>query len=57
MKSSTDNSPLSTVNCQLSIINCQLVSKSYGKVKALEHISFDVQPGELFGIIGPDGAG
>lgn len=57
MKSSTDNSPLSTVNCQLSIVNCQLVSKSYGKVKALEHISFDVQPGELFGIIGPDGAG
>ena len=57
MKSSTDNSPLSTVNCQLSIINCQLVSKSFGKVKALERISFDVQPGELFGIIGPDGAG
>lgn len=57
MKSSTDNSSLSIVNCQLSIINCQSVSKSYGKVKALEHISFDVQCGELFGIIGPDGAG
>lgn len=57
MKSSTDNSPLSTVNYQLSIVNCQLVSKSFGKVKALERISFDVQPGELFGIIGPDGAG
>ena len=41
----------------MSIINCQLVSKSFGKVKALERISFDVQPGELFGIIGPDGAG
>ena len=57
MKPSADNSPLSTVNSQLSIVNCQSVSKSYGKVKALEHISFDVQPGELFGIIGPDGAG
>jgi len=57
MKPSADNSPLSTVNSQLSIVNCQSVSKSYGKVKALEHISFDVHRGELFGIIGPDGAG
>jgi ABC-type multidrug transport system ATPase subunit len=31
--------------------------KSYGKVVALDAISFDVQPGELFGVIGPDGAG
>lgn len=44
-------------NYEPSIINCQSVSKSYGKVKALEHISFDVHRGELFGIIGPDGAG
>ena len=33
------------------------LSKSYGSVKALDNISFDVQPGELFGLIGPDGAG
>ncbi len=33
------------------------ISKSYKKVKALENISFDVNPGELFGLIGPDGAG
>tara|TARA_R110000868_G_scaffold11399_7_gene56005 strand:- start:3969 stop:4919 length:951 start_codon:yes stop_codon:yes gene_type:complete len=33
------------------------ISKSYGKVKALEDISFEVKPGELFGLIGPDGAG
>tara|TARA_R110002167_G_scaffold271688_1_gene478218 strand:- start:3430 stop:4332 length:903 start_codon:yes stop_codon:yes gene_type:complete len=33
------------------------ISKSYKSVKALEHISFDVKEGELFGLIGPDGAG
>ncbi|PQJ69056.1 ABC transporter ATP-binding protein [Polaribacter butkevichii] len=33
------------------------ISKSYKKVKALENISFTVKPGELFGLIGPDGAG
>ncbi len=37
------------------------IEKNYGKkndvVKALQGISFDVTKGELFGIIGPDGAG
>lgn len=38
-------------------ISVQHISKSYKKVKALKDISFDVKPGELFGLIGPDGAG
>ena len=33
------------------------VSKSYGKVKALDDVSFSVRKGEVFGLIGPDGAG
>src|SRR5258705_8617405 len=37
------------------------IRKTYGKKKAqiiaLDKISFEVKPGELFGIIGPDGAG
>ena len=33
------------------------ISKSYGEITALSDISFDVKPGELFGLIGPDGAG
>ena len=33
------------------------VYKNYGKVQALTDISFTVEKGELFGIIGPDGAG
>jgi len=38
-------------------ISVKNISKSYGKVKALKDISFTVNPGELFGLIGPDGAG
>ena len=33
------------------------ISKSYGKVKALLDVSFAVEKGEVFGLIGPDGAG
>jgi ABC-2 type transport system ATP-binding protein len=33
------------------------VSKSYGAVKALDDVSFSVGKGEVFGLIGPDGAG
>lgn len=33
------------------------ISKSYNTVKAVDDISFEVKPGELFGLIGPDGAG
>lgn len=33
------------------------ISKSYGKLTALSNISLDVKPSELYGLIGPDGAG
>jgi len=33
------------------------ISKSYGKVNALDDISIQVDQGELYGLIGPDGAG
>lgn len=33
------------------------VSKRYGKVQALSDVSFTVGKGEIFGLIGPDGAG
>jgi len=38
----------------ISVVN---ISKSYKNVNALQDISFKVKEGELFGIIGPDGAG
>lgn len=41
----------------MSIIEIHNLSKSYGKTKALDNVSFNVERGELFGLIGPDGAG
>ena len=38
-------------------VSVNSISKSYGEVSALKDISFDVECGELFGLIGPDGAG
>ncbi len=38
-------------------IHCDSVSKNYKKVEALKNICFDVKRGEIFGLIGPDGAG
>ena len=38
-------------------ISVQHISKSYKDVVALKDISFEVKEGELFGLIGPDGAG
>ncbi|NTV06189.1 MAG: ABC transporter ATP-binding protein [Chlorobiaceae bacterium] len=39
------------------VVLVELVGKQFGKVSALEKISFSVQEGELFGFIGADGAG
>lgn len=33
------------------------VTRKFGDVSALDNVSFDVAPGELFGLVGPDGAG
>lgn len=43
----------------MSIVSVKNLVKTYGKGKvlALDGISFDVEEGEIFGIIGPDGAG
>lgn len=39
------------------MITVDNISKSYGKVRALHKVSFEVKRGEIFGLIGPDGAG
>ena len=41
----------------MNAIEVKNVSKSYGKVQALDDVSFSVGKGEVFGLIGPDGAG
>ena len=41
----------------MNAIEVSHISKSYGRVKALDDVSFSVEKGEVFGLIGPDGAG
>jgi len=38
-------------------LSCQLINKKFGTTEALKNISFEVSKGEIFGLIGPDGAG
>jgi len=38
-------------------LSCQLINKKFGTTDALKDISFEVSKGEIFGLIGPDGAG
>ena len=39
------------------MLSIQNLTKRYGTLTALDHVSFEVKQGELFGLIGPDGAG
>lgn len=41
----------------MTAIEVNNISKHYGKVQALKNVSFSVNKGEVFGLIGPDGAG
>jgi ABC-type multidrug transport system ATPase subunit len=43
----------------MATVHVENIKKTYekGSVTALENVSFDVRSGELFGLIGPDGAG
>jgi len=40
-----------------SILSIQSVTKSYGPIRALHQVSFDVPPGSVFGVLGPNGSG
>jgi ABC-2 type transport system ATP-binding protein len=39
------------------IIEVDSISKSYGKLKAVDQLSFSAYRGEIFGLLGPNGAG
>ena len=39
------------------MIDCQGLTKQYGRLRAVDDLSFRVQPGEVLGFLGPNGAG
>jgi ABC-2 type transport system ATP-binding protein len=41
----------------VSVLTLQNISKSYGRIQALNNLSFDIPPGCVFGVLGPNGSG
>ena len=41
----------------MSVLTLQNISKSYGKIQALNNLSFDIPQGCVFGVLGPNGSG
>ncbi|NLI56451.1 ABC transporter ATP-binding protein [bacterium] len=41
----------------MKVIEVNNLIKNYGKIKAVDGVSFDVNEGEIFGMVGPNGAG
>jgi ABC-type multidrug transport system ATPase subunit len=39
------------------MVSCHSINKTFGTTDALKNITFNVSKGEIFGLIGPDGAG
>ena len=41
----------------MKILEIKNLVKNYGSLRAVDHVSFDINKGEIFGLLGPNGAG
>ena len=39
------------------LVKCENLSKKYGKKQALDHISLEIESGQIVGLLGPNGSG
>lgn len=42
---------------QESILTARGITKSFGRIQALDHVDFEISPGEVVGLVGDNGAG
>ena len=48
---------VSTETAAMPAISASALCKNFGSLQAVDMVSFEVLPGEIFGLVGPDGAG
>lgn len=53
----TDNTSLTNMINDNIVLSIKGLSKNYGKITALDNVSFNVPAGSVFGILGPNGSG
>ncbi|HXZ91115.1 MAG TPA: ATP-binding cassette domain-containing protein, partial [Candidatus Dormibacteraeota bacterium] len=41
----------------VNMVEVRNLSKTFGKLKAVDNVTFEVKKGEIFGFLGPNGAG
>jgi len=46
-----------TVTSEEPVIRTEELTRRFKRVVAVDHLNLEVQPGEIFGLVGPDGAG
>ncbi len=49
--------PCSLRRMQPPLVSARALTKRFGEFTAVDHVDFDVRPGEAFGFLGPNGAG